>query len=204
MLQDALSGWWTLQCVLVLQVTVARIVRRTLTIVQATCAWMGRHVWMISIGTHVCVHPLTWGSCASKTWTSVDSDPACVRMVLLAPTPSVASLASVLMAGPALTAVWILMTVLVLPASMALRASTGWAAFTAGARREKQVICGTQLVFIVGIVHIDVLKLWELLPGQCPLGSAGTLLHFVVRSRLAVTSYFTWATLTSNTVWTVN
>jgi hypothetical protein len=137
-------------------------------------------VWMISTGTHACVHPRTWGSCASKTWMSADSDPACARMVPPAPTPSVASPASVLMAGPALTAVSILMTVLVLPASMALHASTGWAASTADARREKQVTHVTQHVSVVGVVQIDALQLWELLLGQCPSGSAGTLLHCVI------------------------
>jgi hypothetical protein len=49
----------------------------------------------------------------------------------------------------------------------------------------------------------DVLQLWELLPGQCPLGRADTTLQCVVRSRLAVSSYSTWATLTTDTVSTV-
>lgn len=46
----------------------------------------------------------------------------------------------------------------------------------------------------------SLFSLWELFPGQCPLGTAGTALHFGVRSRLAVISYSNWATLTTTTV----
>lgn len=56
---------------------------------------------------------------------SADSDPVCVRMVPLAPTPLVASRASVLMAGQVLTVVSILMTAQVLLASMVQLASIG-------------------------------------------------------------------------------
>jgi len=94
---------------------------------------------MISTGTPACVLPHTWASCASRMWTSADSDPVCVRMVPLAPTPSVASHASVSMAGQALTVVSISMTVQVLLASMVPLALIGWAASTAGVHQERQV-----------------------------------------------------------------
>jgi hypothetical protein len=115
-------------------------------IVLATCARMGLHVWTISTGTPACAHPRTWESCASRMWMSVDSDPVCVRMVPLARTPSVASHASVLMAGQAQTVVSILMTAQVLLASMVPLALIGWAASTAGAHQERQV-CRTSAAF---------------------------------------------------------
>lgn len=87
---------------------------------------------------------------------SVDSDPVCARMVPLAPIPSVASPVYASMAGLDLTAVSISMTALVLPASMAPRASTGWAASTAGAPPEKQVSLGRD-VLIVKVAPLGVL-----------------------------------------------
>jgi len=60
-------------------------------------------------------------------------------MVPLAPTPSVASRASVSMAGQALTVVSISMTVQVLLASMVPLALIGWAASIAGVHQERQV-----------------------------------------------------------------
>jgi len=70
---------------------------------------------------------------------SADSDPVCVRTVPLAPTPLVASRASVSMAGQALTVVSISMTAQVLLASMVPLALIGWAASTAGVHQERQV-----------------------------------------------------------------
>lgn len=110
-------------------------------IVLATCARTGRRAWTISTGTPACALPRTWASCASRMWMSVDSDPVCVRMVPLAPTPSVASRASASMAGQALTVVSILMTAQVLLASMVPLALIGWAASTAGAHQERQDYC---------------------------------------------------------------
>lgn len=122
-----------------LQDTVAKTARRISMIVLATCARTGRRVWTISTGTPACVLPRTWASYANRMWMSADSDPVCVRMVPLAPTPLVASHASVSMGGQALTVVSISMTAQVLLASMVPLALIGWAASTAGVHQERQV-----------------------------------------------------------------
>jgi hypothetical protein len=70
-------------------------------------------------------------------------------MVPLAPTPLVDSPGYVSMVGQALTAVSILTTVQVLPASMVLHALTGWAASTAGALQEKQVSLGRDMFILL-------------------------------------------------------